>query len=86
MITDEFKKITVKGGNKMERSEEIVLEIIKELYPEWIRREREQYGELQEYEQFKIIFQKVFHYDIRKACGERDHAMDYTELVNCRMK
>lgn len=64
----------------MERSEEIVLAIIKELYPEWIKRKRAEYGELGQYEQFEAIFREVFHYDIRKACGERDHAIDYTEL------
>lgn len=64
----------------MECSEEIVLEIIKELYPEWIKREREKYRALSEYEQFVMILKTNFFYDIKRACGERDHGMDYTEL------
>lgn len=64
----------------MERSDEIIMEIIQLIYPEWIICEKEKRKELSGYEQYASILRDVFQYDLARASAEQDHALDLTEL------
>lgn len=64
----------------MERSDEIILEIIQLLYPEWIQQEKEKRSELSGYDQYASILKDVFQFDLARSAAEQDHALDFTEL------
>lgn len=64
----------------MERSDEIILEIIQLLYPDWIKQEKEKRRELSSYEQYASILKDVFQFDLLRSTAEQDHALDLTEL------
>lgn len=64
----------------MNESEKIVFDIISLLYPEWIKNQKNQYREMEEYDQYKQIFLNVFGYDIERAVSEQEKNMDTSVL------
>lgn len=64
----------------MSESDKMVLDLIQLLYPEWIQNQKEQYYDLEEFDQYKQILLNTFGYDIERMVFERERNVDTTEL------
>lgn len=64
----------------MNESDKIILEIMKEIYPEWIERQKRRYPDLEGYDRYKQIILDTFGYDIDRVTMELERGIDSSSL------